>query len=171
LQFFEELVQGKDSGIKFSEAPSKPLNKKIKFTYSDSSSSDDDDGKKEEGENEEHGEEEEVVNEENKSDTRRDDDGSHDNPISNTSDLQNKDENKTEENTKDRKEDSASKEISANEVEEPPAKKQCLGTDSSKSMISEKVEEKSIDKLIDDELQELKDKSKVRATKVHSIYD
>lgn len=160
MQFFEELVQGKDSGIKFSEAPSKPLNKKIKFTYSDSSSSDDDD-KKEEGENEEHGEEEEeVVNEENKSDTRRDD-GSHDNPISSISDLQNKDENKTEENTEDHKEGSASKEISANEVEEPPAKKQCLGTDSSKSMISDKVEEKSIDKLIDDELQELKDKSKV----------
>ncbi|KAK9939551.1 hypothetical protein M0R45_016243 [Rubus argutus] len=166
--FFEELVQGKDSGIKFSEAPSKPLNKKIKFTYSDSSSSDDDDDdKKEEGENEEHGEEEEVVNEENKSHTRRDDDGSHDNPISNTSDLQDKDENKTEENTKDHKEDSASKEISAND-EEPPAKKQCLGTDSSKSMISEKVEEKSIDKLIDDELQELKDKSKRRFVNLES---
>ncbi|XP_062017911.1 uncharacterized protein LOC133734312 [Rosa rugosa] len=171
--FFEELVQGKDSGINLSEAPSKPLNKKIKFTYSDSSSSDDDndDDKKEEGETEEPVEDKEVVKEENKSDTCRDDDGSHDNQISETSDLEKKDnalcENKPEEDTKDDKEGSISKEISAKEGEEPPAKKQCLGTDSSKR-IPDKVEEKSIDKLIDDELRELKDKNKRRFVNLES---
>ncbi|PRQ32870.1 putative THUMP domain-containing protein [Rosa chinensis] len=171
--FFEELVQGKDSGINLSEAPSKPLNKKIKFTYSDSSSSDDDndDDNKEEGETEEPVEDKEVVKGENKSDTCRDDDGSHDNQISETSDLEKKDnalsENKPEEDTKDDKEGSISKEISAKEGEEPPAKKQCLGTDSSKR-IPDKVEEKSIDKLIEDELQELKDKNKRRFVNLES---
>ncbi|KAM5584665.1 hypothetical protein ABKV19_004167 [Rosa sericea] len=170
--FFEELVQGKDSGINLSEAPSKPLNKKIKFSYSDSSSSDDDnDDVKEEGETVEPVEDKEVVKEENKSDTCRDGDGSHDNQISETSDLEKKEnalcENKPEEDTKDDKEDSTSKEISAKEGEEPPAKKQCLGTGSSKR-IPDKVEEKSIDKLIEDELQELKDKNKRRFINLES---
>ncbi|XP_004291758.1 PREDICTED: THUMP domain-containing protein 1 [Fragaria vesca subsp. vesca] len=165
--FFEELLHGKDSAINLSEAPSKPINKKIKFTYSDSSSSDDDDDddKKEEGETEEPVEDKGMVNEDIKSDTCEGDDGSHDNQVSETSDLEKKDsapcENKPEEDTKVDIEGSISKEISAKEVEEPPAKKQCLGTDSSKR-IPDKVEEKSIDRLIEDELQELKDKNKRR---------
>ncbi|XP_050369646.1 uncharacterized protein LOC126787790 [Argentina anserina] len=165
--FFEELVQGKDATTNLSEAPSKPMNKKIKFTYSDSSSSDDeDDGvddKKEEGETKEPVEDKEVVNEENKADACTGDDGSQDDKKSETSELEKKEsaisENIPEEDTKDDKEGSISKETSAKEVEEPPAKKQCLVTDSS-IRIPNKVEEKSIDRLIEDELQELKDENK-----------
>ena len=165
FQFFEELVHGKDSATNVSEAPSKPMNKKITFSYSDSSSSDDDDdNKKEEGENKEPVEDKEVDNEENKPDTCTGDDGSHDNQVSETSGLEKKDsalcENKPEEDSKDDKAGTISKDVSEKEVEEPPAKKQCLGTDSSKR-IPDKVEEKSIDRLIEDELQELKDKNKV----------
>ncbi|RWR76120.1 THUMP domain-containing protein 1 [Cinnamomum micranthum f. kanehirae] len=42
--FFEELLHGKDSGVKHATAPSKPSNKIIKFADSDSSDSDDDCG-------------------------------------------------------------------------------------------------------------------------------
>ncbi|BFG30059.1 hypothetical protein CerSpe_163330 [Prunus speciosa] len=182
--FYEELVHGKGSGLKLSE-DHKPSNKKIKFSYSDSSSSDDDDDheNKQEGEDKAEEEQENGVDEENKSDTRGDD-ASHDNPTTEKSDHQKKDDasqdnatteksdhhkkddgcdgNKTEEKIKDNKEDNVSKEISANEAEEPPAKKQCLGTNSSKCTIPYEVEEKSIDKLIEAELQELGDKNKRR---------
>ncbi|PQQ20775.1 high mobility group nucleosome-binding domain-containing protein 5 [Prunus yedoensis var. nudiflora] len=182
--FYEELVHGKGSGLKLSE-DHKPSNKKIKFSYSDSSSSDDDDDheNKQEGEDKAEEEQENGVDEENKSDTRGDD-ASHENPTTEKSDHQKKDDasqdnatteksdhhkkddgcdgNKTEEKIKDNKEDNVSKEISANEAEEPPAKKQCLGTNSSKCTIPYEVEEKSIDKLIEAELQELGDKNKRR---------
>ncbi|KAM1116531.1 hypothetical protein TB2_006920 [Malus domestica] len=166
--FYEELVSGKGSGLKLSEAPCKPSNKKIVFSYSDSSSGEgddnDDDEKKQEGEDKE-AEEESEVGEESKGDSRSDD-ASHDNATSEKSEHQKKDdacdENKTEENTEDKKEDNICREICANEAEEPPAKKQCLGTDSSKFTIPYKVEEKSIDKLIEAELQELGDKNKRR---------
>ncbi|BBH02283.1 THUMP domain-containing protein [Prunus dulcis] len=220
INFYEELVHGKGSGLKLSEEH-KPSNKKIKFSYSDSSSSDDDDDheNKQAGEDKAEEEQENGVDEENKSDTRGDDgshdnptteksdhqkkdDGSHDNAITEKSDHQKKDDasqdnatteksdhqkkddasqdnaeteksdhhnkddgcdgNKTEEKIKDNKEDNVSKEISANEAEEPPAKKQCLGTNSSKCTIPYEVEEKSIDKLIEAELQELGDKNKRR---------
>lgn len=199
LQFYEELVHGKGSGLKLSE-DQKPSNKKIKFSYSDSSSSDDDDDheNKQEGEAKAEEEQENGVDEENKSDTRGDDashdnptteksdhqkKGSHDNATNEKSDHQKKDDasqdnatteksdhhkkddgcdgNKTEEKIKDTKEDNVSKEISTNEAKEPPAKKQCLGTNSSKCTIPYEVEEKSIDKLIEAELQELGDKNKV----------
>lgn len=119
-----------------------------------------------------------------KSDHQKKDDGSHDNATTEKSDHQKKDDasqdnaateksdhhkkddgcdgNKTEEKIKDTQEDNVSKEISANEAEEPPAKKQCLETNSSKCTIPYEVEEKSIDKLIEAELQELGDKNKRR---------
>ncbi|PPD75930.1 hypothetical protein GOBAR_DD27150 [Gossypium barbadense] len=63
----------------------------------------------------------------------------------------------TEENS-DNQKDGANIENQADNSEEPPAKKQCLETDTSKSATNEK--EKSIDKLIEAELNELGDKSK-----------
>lgn len=42
VQFYEELLHGDDSGVKHATAPSKPLNKIIKFADSDSSDSDND---------------------------------------------------------------------------------------------------------------------------------
>ncbi|XP_048446310.1 uncharacterized protein LOC103929543 [Pyrus x bretschneideri] len=179
--FYEELVSGKDSGLNLFEAPSKPSNKKIVFSYSDSSSSegdDDDDEKKQEGDEkkqegedkkqggeDKEAEEEGEVGEESKGDSRSDG-ASHNNATSEKSEHQKKNdtcgENKTGENTNDKKGDNLSKEICANEAEEPPAKKQCLGTDSSECTIPYKVEDKSIDKLIEAELQELGDKNKRR---------
>ncbi|XP_021832953.1 THUMP domain-containing protein 1 [Prunus avium] len=101
-----------------------------------------------------------------KSDHQKKDDASQDNATTEKSDHHKKDDgcdgNKTEEKIKDTKEDNVSKEISTNEAKEPPAKKQCLGTNSSKCTIPYEVEEKSIDKLIEAELQELGDKNKRR---------
>ncbi|PPS05499.1 hypothetical protein GOBAR_AA15133 [Gossypium barbadense] len=62
------------------------------------------------------------------------------------------------EETSDNQKDGANIENRADISEEPPAKKQCLETDTSKSATNEK--EKSIDKLIEAELNELGDKSK-----------
>lgn len=163
FQFYEELVHGKDSGVKLAELPNKPSNKKIKFSYSDSSGSDDDD-------------EEEEEDDEDKSDTRGDDTASHkdainqeSNPqdaINQESDPHTKDDvnhgNQTEEkdNDGDGKNDE-NHENQPKETEEPPAKKQCVETVATKSVIHAKVEEKSIDKLIEAELEELGDKNKV----------
>ncbi|XP_042409706.1 THUMP domain-containing protein 1 homolog [Zingiber officinale] len=46
--FYEELVHGKESDVKSSDVPSKPLNTKIKFSDSDSSSDEEDDAHAEE---------------------------------------------------------------------------------------------------------------------------
>lgn len=46
------------------------------------------------------------------------------------------------------------------EVVEPPVKKQCLENDLSKAAIVDKKDEKSVDKLIEAELEELADKKK-----------
>ncbi|KAL4611348.1 hypothetical protein ACB092_08G117500 [Castanea dentata] len=179
--FYEELVHGKDSGVKLAELPNKPSNKKIKFSYSDSSGSDDEE------------EEEEEEEDNDKSDTRGDDTASHkdainqeSNPqdaINQESDPHTKDDvnhgNQTEEKDNDgdgkndenqpdndNNGDGKNHENQPKETEEPPAKKQCLETVATKSVIHVKVEEKSIDKLIEAELEELGDKSKRRFFKL-----
>ncbi|KAE8705733.1 THUMP domain-containing protein 1 isoform 2 [Hibiscus syriacus] len=161
--FFEELVNGKDFGEEPAVLPNKPLNKKITFSYSD-----------DEGDGEEEGddEREEVV----KSDasqeslTNKDldhpnsDDVCHGKIAEETNDTQKDGANI--ENQVDRSEEPSAKKQcletdTSNQVdklEEPSAKKQCLETNTSKSATSEK--EKSIDKLIEAELNELGDKSK-----------
>ena len=177
FQFYEELVHAKDSGVKLAELPNKPSNKKIKFSYSDSSGSDDDD-------------DEEDEEEDDKSDTRGDDTASHkdvinqeSNPqdaINQESDPHTKDDvnhgNQTEEKDNDNDGDGKNDENQPDndnngdgknhenqpkETEEPPTKKQCVETVATKSVIHAKVEEKSIDKLIEAELEELGDKNKV----------
>jgi tRNA acetyltransferase TAN1 len=153
--------------VKLAELPNKPLNKKIKFSDSESSSSDDDEEEEEEGKEDK-----------NKSDTCRGDIGSHKIATNQEPHPHAKDDvhhgNHTEEKTNDiegngknhenqprETEEPPAKENQPRETEEPPAKKQCLGTVASKCVIHEKVEEKSIDKLIEAELEELGDKSKV----------
>ena len=151
--------------MKLAELPNKPSNKKIKFSYSDSSGSDDDDDD----------DEEEEVEGDDKSDTRGDDTASHkeainqeSNPqdsINQESDPHTKDDvnhgSQTEEKDNDNNGDGKNHENQPKETEEPPAKKQCVETVATKSVIHAKVEEKSIDKLIEAELEELGDKNKV----------
>jgi tRNA acetyltransferase TAN1 len=139
-QFYDELVQGKDSDVKLAELPNKPLNKKIKFSDSESSSSDDD-------EEEEEGKEDKE--DKSKLDTCRDDIGSHKVATNQEPPPHTKDEvhhaNQTEEKTNDIEGNGKNHENQPRETEEPPTKKQCLGTDALKCVINEKVEEKSID--------------------------
>ncbi|XP_030504652.2 uncharacterized protein LOC115719670 isoform X1 [Cannabis sativa] len=154
--FFEELVIGKDPGMQVGGLHGKASNKKIKFTYSDSSSGetgDDEDGEEEE-------------KKENKSATSTEGDKSNDKETSETLDH-NKTDSDSPDNGKDgepndNKEVDESNGTDASEAEEPPAKKQCLETEVSKSAIPDKVEVKSMDKLIEAELKELGDKSKRR---------
>lgn len=155
LQFFEELVLGNDSGQKQAELPRKPLNKKIKFSYSDSSGSDDD------GDDDEH----EEDKEDDESASHIKDNTVNDDARAETLDSHKDDgtcpENQAVAESNGNKEVDESHENRAKETEDPPAKKQCLETNVSESLIPAKVEEKSIDKLIDDEIKELGDTNKV----------
>ncbi|KAL5565811.1 hypothetical protein UlMin_028975 [Ulmus minor] len=169
--FFEELVLGKDSGGKIANVPSRPLNKKIKFSYSDSSGSDDDDDDKDEEEEEEDQEHEEKKEKEDSA-IHKENDVSNENARSETSDSnKNGDtcpENGSEGEPNEKKEVDKSHETKADEAEEPEPKKQCIETTVSKCVIPAKVEEKSVDKLIEAELLELGDKSKRRFNKLDS---
>ncbi|KAI5576385.1 hypothetical protein POPTR_009G049700v4 [Populus trichocarpa] len=151
--FYEELAYGKDTSVKLADFPDKPTNKKIKFSYSD------DEGDGEEDDDEEDGEDE------NKSEAPEGNDAMNDNPTdkkvgSPTVENENS-ENQTEEKT-NQEEGCKNDEKQANEAEGPPAKKKCTETCAPKTVVQEKVEEKSIDRLIEDELKELGDKNKRR---------
>lgn len=144
--------------MKLSQLADKPLNKKIKFSDSESSSSDDD--------NEDEGdeEEEEVPEEEGKSKSHTEqNDPSNENETTEKVDPHQGDavvtENQTEEKSNDNESDVKCHEVSSNEVEEPPSKKHCIEADTSKNVVQEKA--KSIDQLIEAELEELGDKNKV----------
>eukprot|EP00258_Populus_trichocarpa_P040819 XP_024456838.1 THUMP domain-containing protein 1 isoform X2 [Populus trichocarpa] len=151
--FYEELVFGKDTSVKLAELPNKPINKKIKFSYSDVEGDDD----------EEKEEDEEDGLDENKSGAPEANDAKNENPAdeklgspcleNESSECQRREKTNQEEGCKnDKKQES--------EAEELPAKKKCTETCAPKSVGQEKVEEKSIDKLIEDELKELGDKNK-----------
>ncbi|KAG6762296.1 hypothetical protein POTOM_032788 [Populus tomentosa] len=151
--FYEELAYGKDTSAKLADLPDKPTNKKIKFSYSD------DEGDGEEDDDEEDGEDE------NKSEAPEGNDAMNDNPtdkkVGSPSVENENSENQTEEKT-NQEEGCKNDEKQANEAEGPPAKKKCTETCAPKSVVQEKVEEKSIDRLIEDELKELGDKNKRR---------
>ncbi|MBA0673177.1 hypothetical protein Goklo_029010 [Gossypium klotzschianum] len=152
--FFEELVNGKDFGEEPAVLPNKPLNKKITFSYSDDEGDDDDD--KGDGEGEEEGQEEVI-----KSNASKEIDASQESLTNKDLDHPTSDDachGKVTEENSDNQKDGANIENQADNSEEPPEKKQCLETDTSKSATNEK--EKSIDKLIEAELNELGDKSK-----------
>lgn len=147
--FYEELVEGKDSDVTHTVLPNKPTNKKIKFTYSDSE------------EDEEH-----------------DNEKTEEDEVAVVSDQQNEanqetslpppkgevvcSENQTNEKGEDGKNDVENLENENFEDERQPGKKQRIETDQSKceEVVKSKMEEKSVDKLIEAELEELKDKSK-----------
>ncbi|KAJ6691964.1 THUMP DOMAIN CONTAINING PROTEIN 1-RELATED [Salix purpurea] len=149
--FYEELVYGKDTSMKLANLPSKPPNKKTKFSYSDDDGDDEDDA--------------EDGGDESKSDAPEGNDAKNDNLTSKkvgSPSVENENsENQTEEKT-NREEGCKNDEKQANEAEEPPSKKKCTETCAPKSAVQEKVEEKSIDRLIEDELKELGDKNKRR---------
>ncbi|XP_057482926.1 uncharacterized protein LOC130769710 isoform X1 [Actinidia eriantha] len=150
--FYEELVLGRASGIKHVQLPDKPVNKKTKFTYSDSSSSDDDDDQKDKEEDKD------------KPETHKDGDANNESSID-----ANLDPHKQEEDKVENKEHATCHGSQVVEGE-PSAKKQCLKSDASKcgNVISEKMEEKSVDKLIEEELAELGDRSKRRFSNLDS---
>ncbi|KAF9665628.1 hypothetical protein SADUNF_Sadunf16G0142800 [Salix dunnii] len=155
FMFYEELVLGKDSGVNLAELLDKPINKKIKFSYSD-----------DEGDNDEDKEEDEEDGlDENKTGASEASDAKNENPADEklgSPCLENENsECQTEEKTTNQ-EGCKNDKRQESEAEELPAKKKCTETCAPKSVALEKVEEKSIDKLIEDELKELGDKNKRR---------
>lgn len=154
--FYEELVHGTDSDIN-TELPNKPPNKKTKFTYFDSDDDEDDIN----GQKDEEGDKD-------KSDTDRGREANHKSfrqEISNSHEVESLScENHIIGDKDDVKEDDKCNETQEVEAEALPAKKQCLEPNASKSGrgICYRTEKKSIDKLIEAELEELKDKSKRR---------
>ncbi|GAV65037.1 THUMP domain-containing protein [Cephalotus follicularis] len=159
--FYEELVHGKDTGALHAGLLNNPVNRKITFSYSDDDDDDNDDDD-DVGEEEEVGEHksEEKKEEAAKSDTCREI-ANHGVPTSNNL-------NQTEDNTDGHEEDGKIHEIQAIKAEEPPAKKQCVETGALACLVSENVEEKAIDKLIEAELKELGDKNKRRFVNLDS---
>ncbi|BAU00659.1 uncharacterized protein HKW66_Vig0162570 [Vigna angularis] len=156
--FYEELVGGEHSSVK--ELPSKPLNKKITFADSDSSSSDDDDDDDNDNAEEERQEGDEAkVDKKPKLDTFNDD--NVDGGAGGESDPCKVDEPHIQALDKHGEGKGDIDNIKTTEViaDELPAVKECSKTN---------VEEKSIDKLIDEELKELGDKNKRRFVKLDS---
>lgn len=162
MQFYEELVQGTTSKLGQGKLSEKPVNKKTVFKYSDSSSSDDE----EDGDN---GNDEDQAKEETSKLEQRQEkiDDDIDSLETGKSGPENKDNTSTDEviqgNTENKELLETTLEQKDIEVGEPPAKKQCVEKEASEAgnIAFGKTEEKSIDKLIDAELAELVDKSKV----------
>ncbi|KAM7277751.1 hypothetical protein ACFE04_004885 [Oxalis oulophora] len=158
--FFEELVYGKDGDKKPATLPNKPPNKKITFSYSDDDADADDRDNEVVGVDEVEAEEKKdqvEKDQETKSVPLGDDKCSGEIPIDNKLNEAQEEKTGDDDNT-----NGEIKENPATEAVEPPAKKQCIETTVSK------VEEKSIDKLIEDELKELGDKTKRRFSKLDS---
>lgn len=166
MQFYEELMQGTNSKLGQGELSEKPVNKKTVFKYSDSSSSDDDDDEDGDNKNDEDQTKEETSKIEQHQE-KVDEIGSL---KSGKSGPENKDNTSTDEliqgNTENKEELETTLEQKDIEVGEPPAKKQCVEKEAPEAgnIAVGKTEEKSIDKLIDAELAELGDKSKVNGT-------
>ncbi|XP_051120721.1 uncharacterized protein LOC127244292 [Andrographis paniculata] len=158
--FYEELVDGANSKLVEAEIPVKPLNKITKFTYSDSSSDDDED---DDGEDDENGNADGKKEEGDIGNVDVSNDGAK---TSDKSGLETKDGELDEKQGQDKKEESENQEA---EAVEPPLKKQCVEESQLiDGNVPKKVENKSIDKLIEEELAELGDKSKRRFSKLDS---
>lgn len=163
VQFYEELVQGTNLNLGQVELSEKPVNKKTVFKYSDSSSSDDDDEDGENGNGEDQTKEETSKIEQHQEKT----DDEIDSLKTGASEPENQDNTSTDEliqgNTENKEELENTLEQKDIEVGEPPAKKQCVEKEAAEAgnIAFGKTEEKSIDRLIDAELAELGDKSKV----------
>ncbi|CAA3006138.1 THUMP domain-containing 1 homolog [Olea europaea subsp. europaea] len=145
-----------------------PLNKVTKFTYSDSSSSDDDDN--DEDSEDDHDEDESNVRtkeEDNKPAIATGIVVNNENPIKEELGNQREDDTSSEKEAQENKEKTDDQEV---EAVEPSAKKQCTENDAFKCRndISNKIEKKSVDRLIEDELAELGDRSKRRFSNLDS---
>lgn len=142
--FYEELLDGTDSGFKPSVLPSEPLNKKTKFSYSDE---EEDDGDSNADEVDHDDDKQEDI-----SNTRKVVNANDESAANETSDphIENDacHENQKEQKSKNDKEDDEYHLNEATVQKEPPAK--------------------SIDKLIEDELKELGDRSKRRFVSLDS---
>ncbi|CAI8583178.1 unnamed protein product [Vicia faba] len=169
--FYDDLVEdGEHPTVK--GLSNRPVNTKITFADSDSSSSDDDeeeDGdEKEEVQVQEGGEEKEDKRP--KLDVGNGDDTSHENGTGEKSDPNKIDDLHARAGDKadGDKEDVDSSKTITKTADELPAVKECFETNVATSLGEKKVEEKSIDKLIEDELVELRDKNKKRFAKLES---
>nr|AFK47089.1 unknown [Medicago truncatula] len=165
--FYEELIDGAHPSV--TKLSDKPLNKKITFADSDSSSIDDDEEEEEKAQVPEGGEEKEDKKP--KLDVSNSDNTSHDNETGEKSDPPKIDGLHAQAGDKanDDKGDVDSPKTIEKIADELPAVKECCKTTAPTSNLGEKkVEEKSIDKLIEDELVELRDKSKKRFAKLES---
>ncbi|KAK6144072.1 hypothetical protein DH2020_020892 [Rehmannia glutinosa] len=153
--YFEELVEGTESKVEQAELSKKPLNKITKFASSDSSSSDNDDD-----EDPNHGDaakdnDEQTRESENKNVIATSGDASD------KSGLETKDDLSLEKQKQEKEEKPENHDKQEAEVVEPPVKRQCMEAPKCGNL-SKKVEDKSVDKLIEAELAELGDKSKAR---------
>ncbi|XP_010536109.1 PREDICTED: THUMP domain-containing protein 1 homolog [Tarenaya hassleriana] len=155
--FFEELMNGKDSEVKPSGLTESASNKKITFSYSDEEDDDDEDHDSDDGDEEETKDEgkKEEGSESNKN-------GVAEERVASEKSCEEK---HAVENVNNENDEDLGKQKNESE-EEPPVKKQCLETNTSDDVKPEKTEEKSIDKLIEAELQELGDKTKRRFMKL-----
>ncbi|KAI3698869.1 hypothetical protein L2E82_42749 [Cichorium intybus] len=133
--FYEELLEGKDSDVKHTVIPNKPINKKIKFSYSDSESDDNND--------DENGEVDQVSEKQN-----------HETSVPAQKDEEVCLDNETNEKVEDGKNGVEDHETENLEDETQPEKKQRVETNDSKceEVVKSKMDEKSVDKLIEDEL-------------------
>lgn len=160
-QFYEELLDGIESKVEQSQLPKKPANKIIKFPDSDSSSSDNDDDDAEDNND--------IQTKEDKS---KDVIAAGDESALEVKDgesvekqTQEKEEKKPEnlenQEGKEEKKPETHDNLETEPVE-PLVKKRRVEVDAFKSgNLSTKVEDKSVDKLIEAELAELGDRGKV----------
>ncbi|KAI8526133.1 hypothetical protein RHMOL_Rhmol13G0285100 [Rhododendron molle] len=153
-KFYEELVTRKASGIKCGQLANKPLNRNTKSTYSDSSSSDEDDD--DDSNDIETNDQKDKEKDNDEPESHADGDANLENCLNIDSiphKLEDKDNNK---------EDATCDESRAVEGDVPPAKKQCIEANAFEgwNVITNKME-KSVDRLIEVELEELGDKNKV----------
>ncbi|XP_016458340.1 uncharacterized protein LOC107782019 isoform X2 [Nicotiana tabacum] len=165
--FYDELVQGTGSSLGHGELSEEPKNKKIVFTYSDSSSSDDDDGGEgdEDKGNDENQTKEETSKIEQNQEKTDEEIGSLKNGGSGPENKDNTSADELIQGNADKKEElETTHKQKDSEVGEPPSKKQCVEREAPKAgnIVVGKTEEKSVDKLIEAELAELGDKSKRR---------
>lgn len=149
LQFFEELVHGTDSKVN-PRLFDNPINKKVTFSYSEDEEEDeekDESNNGEEEENKEDGDKTEA------SEGGTDQVNEKEIASGGSCEVKQLAENNTEKDEED-------EEIQKNGVDEPPRKKPCMEEANPLAKVNENGE-KSIDKLIEAELKELGDKSKV----------
>ncbi|GAB2287058.1 hypothetical protein Dimus_021444 [Dionaea muscipula] len=159
--FLEELVDGKCADAEEAEASNKSLNKKIKFTYSDSSDGEVTD------EEDDNDNEEKVDEGSNRSEIITESATITSCPGNGKSYHQDEDQRKlmTDEDEQEVEQCEGSK---TDEIVEPPAKKQCTDGKKLPNGSPSKYNKQSVDRLIEAELEELGDKSKRRFAKSDS---